>query len=98
MNAAGNRTLLLDSGQPTTSTYDAANQHLVDVTPTGCTTYLYDLAGNRTQLETAAASTYYDWDVCNLLTQAEPVGGPVSMAYDGDGRRMQRQTPTETRR
>ena len=39
---AGNRTLLIDSGMRTTTTYDAANEQLLDVTPTGRTTYLYD--------------------------------------------------------
>lgn len=70
----------------------------MDYLPTARTTYLYDQAGNCTQMETAAASTYYDWDAHNRLTQAEPVGGPVTLSYDGDGRRMRRQTPTETRR
>jgi RHS repeat-associated protein len=95
---AGNRTLLLDSGQRTTSVYDAANQQLLDLSAAGRTTYGYDPAGNRTRREGPSAVTYYAWDAHNRLTQAEPVGGPVTYAYDGDGRRTRRQTPTEARR
>jgi len=45
----GNRVLLLDSGVPTTSSYDAANQLTLSISPSSRTTYLYDQAGNRTQ-------------------------------------------------
>ena len=44
------------------------------------------------------APTYYAWDVHNRLTRAEPVGGAVSFSYDGDGRRLLRQDPSQTRR
>ena len=47
------------------------------------------------QLQAPAATTYYTWDAHNRLTQAEPVAGPVTLAYDGDGRRTGRQTPTQ---
>ena len=82
----------------TTSTYDAANQQLLDVSPTGRTTYGYDNAGNRTLLDAPAASTYYTWDVLSRLTQANPIAGPVTLTYDGDNRRVRRETPTQTRR
>jgi RHS repeat-associated protein len=95
---AGNRTLLIDSGLRTTSTYDAANELVLDQALAGRTTYGYDLAGNRSQTTAPSTTTYYDWDVHNRLTQAVPVAGPVTMSYDGDGRRNRRQTPTQTRR
>ena len=94
---AGNRTLLDDSGRRTTSTFDGANQLLLDVTPSGRTTHLYDDAGNQTTLNAPAATTFYLWDVKNRLTVVEPVAGPVSMSYDADGRRLLRQTPTQSR-
>ena len=98
-DSAGNRTLLIDAGVRTSSTYDAANQQLLDVSPTGRTTYGYDNAGNRTLLNAPASSTYYTWDVLSRLTQElNPVAGPVTLSYDGDNRRVRRETPTQTRR
>jgi RHS repeat-associated protein len=84
----GNRVLLLDSGVPTTSSYDAANQVTLSISPSSRTTYLYDQAGNRTQKSGNPSETYYDWDAQNRLTTVTPVGGPITMTYDADGRRV----------
>jgi YD repeat-containing protein len=49
-------------------------------------------------LHVPSVSTFYTWDVHNRLIQAEPVAGRVTYAYDGDGKRMRREAPAETRR
>jgi RHS repeat-associated protein len=94
---AGNRTLLIDSGLRTTSSYDAANQHTLDVGSTSRTTYSYDQAGNRSQSNGPSGVTAYTWDAHHRLTQVAPPTNPVTLSYDGDGRRMKKQTASATR-
>ena len=52
--------------------------------------------GNRTQTQQPSAITYFTFDVKNRMTQAEPVAGTVNLLYDGDGKRLSKQTPTAT--
>jgi YD repeat-containing protein len=49
------------------------------------------------RLEDPSAVTYYAWDAHNRLTQAEPVGGPVTYAYDAAGRRTAELLPAGQR-
>ena len=41
--------------------------------------------------------TFYNWDETNRLSVANPVAGPVSMLYNGEGQRVRKQTATQTR-
>jgi RHS repeat-associated protein len=97
-DAAGNRTRLLDGGSPTTSTYDAANQLTRSQAAAGYTTSTYDGAGNL--LKTLAPGnqrTSNTWDGENRLTKvALPSGIVNTMAYNGDGQRVQKQDSSGT--
>ncbi len=63
-----------------------------------CLKYKYDPAGNRSKKDAPTAATYYTWDPKDRLRWAEPVGGRVTFATDGDGRRVLKQTPSDTTR
>ena len=94
----GNRTLLLNSGAPTTSTYNAANELATSQTSAGVTTSTYDGDGNLlTSLAPGNQWTTNTWDGENRLTQvALPSGIVDTFTYNGDGQRVQKQDSTGT--
>jgi len=95
---AGNRLVKVDSGAPTSYTYDAANELLTEDDGTDVTTYTYDASGNRDTKETPSEITYYTWNEDNRMTEAEPVAGPVTFTYDAAGRRVGKATSTDTKK
>src|SRR2546426_12055872 len=42
--------------------------------------------------------TFYTWDINGRLVQATPVGSPVTLSYNGEGRRVQKLVGTQTRK
>jgi RHS repeat-associated protein len=94
----GNRTLLLSTGAPTTSTYNAGNELVTSQTSAGVTTSAYDGSGNLlTSLAPGNQRTTNTWDGENRLTLvALPSGIVDSFAYNGDGLRVQKQDSTGT--
>ena len=94
----GNRTLLLNSGAPTTSTYNAGNELVTSQTSAGVTTSTYDGDGNLlTSLAPGNQWTTNTWDGENRLTLvALPSGIVDTFTYNGDGLRVQKQDSTGT--
>lgn len=94
---AGNRLLKNIDGARTTYAYNAANELKYGQAASGRTTYLYDLTGNQ-QIEQPPAGnrTTTTWNFENQPTQyLLPVGDPVTMAYNGDNRRVLKQQDTD---
>jgi YD repeat-containing protein len=68
-DAVGNRVVVNDSGQLTTSSYNAANELLLATPLTGQpTTTTWDAKGNCLQENAGGALTTYTWDFENRLT------------------------------
>ena len=90
----GNRLTEVNSGAATTSTYDPANQLVTNQDSSGVTTFTFDTAGNQvvTQSPTNQRTTN-TWDFENRLVKAlMPSGVVISLLYNGDGQRVQKQT------
>jgi len=97
-DGVGNRTLLLNGGAATTSSYNAANELVTNQTSAGATSFAYD--GNGNLLTTQAPGNQWTtntWDGENRLTLvALPSGVVDSFTYNGDGQRVQKQDSTGT--
>jgi YD repeat-containing protein len=94
-DSASNRTLKNVDGTRTTYSYDAANQLKYGQLPSGRTTYVYDANGNQ-QIEQppAGARTTTTWNFENQPTLYRLSSGVrVTMAYNGDNRRVVKQEP-----
>jgi RHS repeat-associated protein len=87
-DGVGNPILVNDTGNRTTSTFDAANQIQVQIAPTGRTSYTHDANGNRIQVEGPASLSQFNWDPLNRMSQADIMTGTASYTYDGDGKRV----------
>ncbi|RIK43046.1 MAG: hypothetical protein DCC58_10205, partial [Chloroflexi bacterium] len=88
-DANGNRlTETLNSGSPTTYTYDDADQ----LTSDGTLSYDYDDAGNLTE---AGTSTFV-WDWADRLASATISSTTTEYQYDGDGVRVSATTNSVT--
>jgi RHS repeat-associated protein len=94
----GSRTLLLNSGAPTTSTYNAGNELVTSQNSAGVTTSTYDGGGNLlTSMAPGNQWTTNTWDGENRLTRvALPSGIVNSFIYNGDSQRIQKQDSTGT--
>ncbi len=93
---AGNRTLKnAGTGARTTYSYDAANQLRYGQLGTARTTFVYDATGNQKIEQPAVGNrTTTTWNYENQPTQyLLPSGSRVTMAYNGDNRRIQTQEP-----
>jgi YD repeat-containing protein len=44
--------------------------------------------------DSSAGTTFYTWDDVNQLSICHPPAGVVTLSYDADGRRAEKQTPT----
>jgi RHS repeat-associated protein len=89
----GNRTLTTDiSGAVTTSTYSDADRKIKKVSPLGTTTYTHDTAGNRTEKQSPFQTTYYSFDARGLMVTANPPAGIVTLTYNGDRQRVNKQS------
>ncbi len=97
-DGVGNRTLLLNGGAATTSTYNAANELATSQSSAGVTTFAYDGDGNLLTSQAPANQwTTNTWDGENRLTQvALPSAIVDSFTYNGDGQRVQKQDSTGT--
>ncbi|MFO1007743.1 MAG: RHS repeat-associated core domain-containing protein [Planctomycetaceae bacterium] len=95
----GNRTLKIEDGARTTLVYDAANQLSSSEDVGGTTNYTYDANGNQHVTVTPGGSrTTQIWDYENRLVKTlQPGGGVFTMAYDADGLRVWKETPSETK-
>ena len=92
---AGNRTLKNIDGTRTTYSYDVANQLKYGQTGSSRTTFVYDPTGNQ-QIEIPAAGnrTTTTWNYENQPTLYQLAsGGRVTMMYNGDNRRVEKQEP-----
>ena len=89
-DSMGNRIQKYDTTGITTNTYNAANQLLLSVPPTGApTTSSYDNNGNLILQNTGGALTTYTWDQENrLLSLASPSAGLTTYVYSDDGHRQ----------
>jgi uncharacterized protein RhaS with RHS repeats len=68
-DAVGNRLVMNDSGQLTTSSYNAANEMTLVTPPTGQpTTISWDAKGNCLLENAGGSLTTYTWDFENRLT------------------------------
>ncbi len=94
----GSRTLSLNNGTPTTSTYNAGNELITCQTSMGVTTSTYDGGGNLlTCVAPGNEWTTNTWDGENRLTRALLPSGIVdSFTYSGDGLRVQKQDSAGT--
>ena len=83
----GNRTVMSNSGAPTTFQYDAANQLQTGVSSAGTTTYVSDNAGNLQTTDCAGwGTTTNTWDgESQLIKVALPGGGLNTGVFNGDG-------------
>jgi RHS repeat-associated protein len=97
-DGVGNRTLLVNSGAPTTSTYNSANELATSQASAGVTTYTFDGDGNLlTTLAPGIQLTTNTWDGENRLTKvALPTAIVDSFTCNGDGQRVQKQDSTGT--
>ncbi len=97
-DGVGNRTLLLNGGAATTSTYNATNELLTSQNSAGTTTYTFDDSGNLlTSQAPGDQRTTNTWDGENRLTRvALPSGIVDSFTYNSDGQRVQKQDATGT--
>ena len=95
----GNRTLKVEDGSRTTLVYDAANQLSSSEDVGGTTTYTYDANGNQhVTVAPGGSRTTQIWDYENRLVRTlQPGGGVFTMAYDADGLRVRKETPSETK-
>ena len=95
----GNRILKIADGARTTLVYDAANQLSSSEDAGGTTTYTYDANGNQhVTVAPGGARTTQIWDYENRLVRTiQPSAAVTSMAYDADGLRVKKETPTETK-
>jgi YD repeat-containing protein len=93
-DAAGNRTVMIDSGTRTTWTYNAGNEPLTERLQGGTpVTYTYDNAGNRQTKVTNVGRTTFVWDEDSRMTVVKPAGGTrVTMTYNADGKRVKKET------
>ena len=89
---------MLNSGPPTTYTYNAGNELVTSQTSAGVTTSTYDGSGNLlTSVAPGNQWTTNTWDGENRLTRvALPSGIVDSFTYNGDGQRVQKQDSTGT--
>ena len=94
----GNRTVLMNSGALTTSTYNAANELVTSQSSAGVTTNAYDGSGDLlTALAPGSQRTTNTWDGEKRLTQVVLPSGVVnSSSYNGDGLRVQKQDSSGT--
>jgi YD repeat-containing protein len=92
-DAAGNRTVMVDSGTRTTWTYNAGNQPLTERLAAGTpVTYTYDNTGNRLTKVTNAGTTNFVWDEDSRLTVVKPAAStPVTFTYNAEGKRMKKE-------
>ena len=97
-DSAGNRTLKNAGGTRTTSSYDAANQLTYAQAAAGRTTYVFDPAGNQQlELTPAGARTSTTWNYENQPSLYQlSSGSRVTMSYNADNRRTQKQTAAST--
>lgn len=81
----------------TTSTYDAANRLLTEITPSGTSTFTFDADGNRTQQETPAGDlTTLTWDSQNRNIAVElPSLTIVTSVFNSDHNKVQRDDGTD---
>ncbi|MFO1007747.1 MAG: hypothetical protein U0929_17420 [Planctomycetaceae bacterium] len=95
----GNRTLKVEDGARTTLVYDAANQLSSSADVSGTTNYTYDANGNQhVTVAPGGSRTTQIWDYENRLVKTlQPGGGVSTMAYDADGLRVRKETPSETK-
>ncbi|MFO1007750.1 MAG: hypothetical protein U0929_17435 [Planctomycetaceae bacterium] len=95
----GNRTLKNEDGARTTLVYDAANQLSSSADVGGTTSYTYDANGNQhLTVAPGGLRTTQIWDYENRLVKTlQPGGGVFTMAYDADGLRVRKETPSETK-
>ena len=94
-DTAGNRTLKNIDGTRTTYSYDIANQLKYGQTGSSRTTFICDPNGNQ-QIEFPAAGnrTTTTWKYEDQPTLYRlPSGGRVTMLYNGDNRRVEKQEP-----
>jgi len=89
VDAAGNRTAVIDPrGRQTTSAYDANNRLVTLADPAGGTTvYIYDTESNLLALTDAKGQTTafaYD-DRNRLVTRTDPLGASEHLSYDPVG-------------
>ncbi len=87
-DAVGNRLVKKATGALTTSTYDAANQHVTSVDASGTTTYTFDAAGNQQIEKAPSGTTTNTWNYENQMTLVQMSDGTrVTMAYNANFRR-----------
>ena len=94
----GNRTVVINGGVRTTSTYNPANELTKSQSAAGITTYTSDLSGNLlTSHNPSNQRTTNTWDFENRLTQVVLPSAIVdSFTYNGDGQRVQKIDSTGT--
>jgi len=95
----GNRTLKVEDGARTTLVYDAANQLSSSQDAGGTTNYTYDANGNQhVTVAPGGSRTTQIWDYENRLVKTlQPGAGVFTMAYDADGLRVRKETPSEAK-
>ncbi len=71
-------------------TYDIANQLLT----AGPNAYTYDANGNRLTKTTVNGTVYYEYDYLDMLTGITSPDGTVTYTYDGDTRKVSRESDT----
>ena len=86
-DSEGDRLQSVSAGGTTTFTYNAADQLVRRIPPTGASTsYFYDQVGNLIRAVGPGGTTSYGWDSQELLSQVTPPSGPaVSFTYDSNG-------------
>ena len=87
LDAAGNRTQVVDSRVGTTTYgYDDLNRLVSAIAPSGETTFTYDHTGNRLTKTLGATTTTYTYNAADQLTAA----GSTTYTYDANGSRTRR--------
>lgn len=82
-----------ESGAKTTSPYDAANQLLTSIGPSGTVTYTFDGAGNQQIDHAPEGITTHVWNNENQETGVVlPSGARVTISYTADFRRARKES------
>ncbi|MBS0264545.1 MAG: hypothetical protein JSS02_21605 [Planctomycetes bacterium] len=97
---AGNRTVKMESGARTTSTYHAANRLKTVQDGTGRTTLTFDASGNQTkQVSPTGTITTSVWTFENMNTATKLSSSSiVTLVYNGDQMRIEKDSSSSTRK
>jgi len=96
LDAAGNRTQMVDNEGITSYAYDSLNRLTSASYPDETfQQFTYDEAGNRLTLTDANGVTNYSYDEADRLTQmTPPIGNPVTFTWDDNGNMLSRSDGT----